>query len=122
MGDKGFDRENKKMGTAYISDAKNMADYLLAREHRGPGDTIEAAAYRVQSKFGVPSSVLMRLRHREVKDMLMSNFMALAQAYRAASDRIDKAYEKEREAAVDPKILRIADFVAGKKNEAQKEG
>lgn len=116
MGDKMFGRENKPMSTAYISEAKGMADFLLAREHRGPGDTIEAAAHRVQNKFGVPSALLMRLRHREVKDMLLSNFATLATAYRKASAKLDQAYEHERERAVDPKILRLADFVSGQKS------
>jgi nitrogenase molybdenum-iron protein alpha/beta subunit len=105
------------MSAEYISTAKGMADFLLTREHRGPGDTIEAAAYRLQTRFGVPVTVLMRLRHREVKDMLMSNFMALADAYQRVSQKIDNAYEHEREVAIDPKILRLADFVAGKKTE-----
>jgi hypothetical protein len=113
--DKNNDREDK-MSVAYINDAKGMAKTLLSREFRGPGDTIEAAAHRIQMKFGVPASVILRLRHREVKDMLMSNFMALASAYRAASERLDRAFEHEREVAIDPKILRLADFVAGKKN------
>lgn len=116
--DKRSDRENKNMSMAFdITDAKGMANFLLSKEHRGPGDTIEAAAHRVQTKFGVPSTVLMRLRHREVKDMLMSNFVALAGAYRAAAQKIERAYEHEREVAIDPKILRLADFVAGKKTQ-----
>ncbi len=105
------------MSVAYISEAKGMANFLLSREHKGPGDTIEAAASRVQRKFGVPSSVLLRLRHREVKDMLMSNFLALAGAYKAAKSKMERAYEHEREVAVDPKILWLADLVAGKKDE-----
>lgn len=113
MRDKIFGRENKTMSTAYIGTAKGMADFLLSREHNGPGDTIEAAAFRVQTKFGVPVPVLMRLRHRDVKDMLLSNFMALANAYRAATDKLDKAYEHEKSMAIDPKILRLAAAVAG---------
>jgi nitrogenase molybdenum-iron protein alpha/beta subunit len=115
--DKSQGKEDRKMSAEYISTAKGMADFLLTREHRGPGDTIEAAAYRLQTKFGVPVTVLMRLRHREVKDMLMSNFMALAGAYSKVSQKIEDAYEREREVAIDPKILRLADFVAGKKVE-----
>jgi hypothetical protein len=115
--DKNPIRDDRKMSAEYISTAKGMADFLLTREHRGPGDTIEAAAYRLQTKFGVPVTVLMRLRHREVKDMLMSNFMALAGAYSKVSQKIEDAYEREREVAIDPKILRLADFVAGKKVE-----
>lgn len=115
--DKNSDRENRKMSMAYVDDAKGMAGFLLAREHRGPGDTIEAASYRVQTKYGVPATFLLRLRHREVKDILMSNFMTLALAYKSASEKIEKAYEREREVAVDPKILRFADFISGKKDE-----
>lgn len=116
MRDKNRARENK-MSVFDINDAKEMASFLLAREHRGPGDTIEAAAHRIQTKFGVPVAVLMRLRHRAVKDMLLSNFMALVTAYRTACERLDNAYERERAHEVNPKILRLADFVAGKKSE-----
>ncbi len=72
---KSSNREDKRMSTAYIDTAKGMAGFVLEREYRGPGDTIEAAAYRAQHKYGVAATLLMRLRHREVRDMLMSNFM-----------------------------------------------
>lgn len=116
MRDKSYGKESK-MGVAYINEAKNMAAFLLRREHRGPGDTIEAAAHRVQTKHGVPAKILMRLRHREVKDMLMSNFMVLVGAYKSACERMEKAYEQERTKAVDPRILWLADLVAGTKSE-----
>lgn len=122
MRDKISDKESKTMSTAYISSAKGMAQYLLAKEHRGPGDTIEAAAARLQTKLKVPSTILMRLRHREVKDMLMSNFLALAAAYSKACEKMDEAYEKERKIAVDPNILRLAALVAGKEEATAKTG
>ena len=113
------DRESKTMSMAFnIEDAKGMAGFLLAREHRGPGDTIEAAAHRVETQRGVPASLLLRLRNREVNDMLLSNFSVLAAAYVAVKTRVERAYEHERSLAIDTKILRLADFVAGKKNEA----
>lgn len=109
-----------KMTTACISTAKGMASYLLAREHRGPGDTIEAAAHRIQTRFGVPVALLMRLRHREVKDMLASNFFALASAFNEAVERaerrVDEAYEHEKALAIDPEIVRIAAALAGEKD------
>jgi hypothetical protein len=111
-----------KMSASYITAAKEMASFLLAREHRGPGDTIDAAAHRIQTRYGVPCAVLMRLRHREVKDMLLSNFMALAVAYHAACARVDRAYEVERSNAVNPKVLRLADFVAGYKGDEKAAG
>lgn len=122
MRDKISDKESKTMSTAYISSAKGMAEFLLAKEHRGPGDTIEAAAARLQRKLKVPSSILMRLRHREVKDMLMSNFFALANAYSKACEKMDNAYEKERKVAVDPNILRLAALVAGKEEATTTKG
>ena len=105
--------EETKMNASYINTAKGMAHFLLTREHRGPGDTIDAAAHRLQRKLGVPSALLMRLRHREVKDMLMSNFLALASAYQTVSDKMERAYEHEKNIAVDPRVLRLAHLVAG---------
>ena len=122
MGDKSQSRDGK-MSDAYINTAKGMAEFLLSREHRGPGDTIEAAAHRLQTRFGVPVATLMRLRHREVKDMLMSSFFPLAAAYAAyqgACTKMDEAYEAKRANQVDPKILRLADFVAGRKAQEEK--
>lgn len=39
--------------------AKRWASDLLSREHRGPGDTIEAAAYRLQTRLGVDASIIL---------------------------------------------------------------
>ena len=120
MGDKSTDAENRisdrdnKMSMAFtVDDAKGMAGFLLAKEFRGPGDTIEAAAGRVETKQGVPASILLRLRNRDVNDMYLSSFSVLASAYIKAKTRIERAYEHERSLAVDTKILRFADFVAG---------
>lgn len=107
--------------SAYVSEAKEMANWLLKREHRGPGDTIEAAAYRLQTKYGLPVALLMRLRHREVKDMLISSFVAISSAYQAATDRMGKAYEHERAMAANPRVVRLADFVAGAGSQDQTE-
>ena len=106
------------MSVAYINEAKTMARFLLRREHRGPGDTIEAASHRLETKFKVPASIIMRLWNRPVKDMLMSNFMALTEAYIKASTRIEKAYEHEKSMAVHPAILRLATLVAGEERTA----
>lgn len=67
-----------------IAEARRMSDFLLQREFRGPGDTIEAAAYRAEQRWGAPASIIQRLRHRDVTDMLLSNWVAIKQAYQAA--------------------------------------
>ena len=116
---KNSDRDNKSMSMSFTtSDAKDMGRFILKKEYRGPGDTIESAAYRVQTKLGVPATLLLRLWNRDVNDMLLSNFAAVANAYVAVKARVDRGYEHERSLAVDTKILRLADFVAGKKNQA----
>lgn len=107
------------MSVAVINQAKSMAEYILQREHRGPGDTIDAAMHRAERKYGVPSTWLHRLRYREIKDMPASAFVSLVQAYEAACIRADRAYENERaNHAPDTAIVRIADALAGKKSEA----
>ena len=122
MRNKIHSKESKSMSTAYVTTAKGMATYLLSREHRGPGDTIEAAAHRIQTRFGVPVALLMRLRHREVKDMLASNFFSLANAFNEAMERaekrVDEVYRHEKDLAIDPKIVRLAAALAGEKGEA----
>lgn len=117
MGDKSSDREDK-MSVAYINDLKGMADFLLEREFKGPGDTIEAAAHRAQTKYGAPASLILRLRNRVVNDMMMSSAMAIATAYLKAQERVEKAYAHEKSMAVNPAILRLANFVAGAEGEA----
>jgi hypothetical protein len=106
------------MSVAYVNEAKGMAEYLLSREFRGPGDTIEAASHRAEIKYRVPASFLLRLRNRTVKDMLVSNFMALAAGYIKATEAVDRAYEHEKSLAVNPAILRLASLVAGSESEA----
>ena len=107
------------MRTGYIDEARGMAAWLLANEHKGPGDTIDAAAYRLETRYGVPHSLLLRLRHREIKDMLMSNFAALAHAYQAATQRMEQRLEHEKKLATDPRLLRLAALVAGPKDEPE---
>ncbi len=75
---------------AHIADARTMSDYLLRKEFRGPGDTIEAAIYRAERRWGVPASMLKRLRHRDVADMLLSNWIKLSAAYAAACEQSER--------------------------------
>ncbi len=108
-----------KMSVEYVNEAKGMADFILARVHRGPGDTVDAAMHRAERLYGVPANWLHRLRYREIKDMPMSAFAALAHAYRAANEMADKAYDAERKLADAraSKALWLADLVAGEKGE-----
>lgn len=118
MSDKPFERRNK-MSVEYVAESKRMADFILHKVHRGPGDTVDAAMHRAERLYGVPANWLHRLRYREIKDMPMSEFAALAHAYRAASHAADAAYEAERKLADarGSKVVWLADLVAGSKDE-----
>lgn len=113
MGDK-RSVEDDKMSDAYVRNAREMGRYLLKKEYRGLGDTIEAAAHRVEIKMGVPATLLLRIRHRPIKDMMLSSYVAIATAYERAVSRAEAAYEHERTLhAANSKTGRLADFVAG---------
>ena len=111
------------MSNEYVFLAKKIANDLLNIEFRGVGDTIEAAAYRVETKWHVPSSVLMRLRHRsDIKDMKVSNWFAVFEAYQNACKQAEQKYQIARNTnEIDPRLASLADFIAGyqgsKKNE-----
>ena len=118
MSDKGVERQNKMSSVEFVDEAKGMAEFILHKVHRGPGDTVEAAMHRAERLYGVPAQWLHRLRYREIRDMPTSAFFAIFQAYRAACEAADRAYEKEKAQHVpDAAVVRFADFVAGKKIE-----
>ena len=119
MSDKGF-VEVFKMSAAVVIEAKSMADFILHRVHRGPGDTVDAAMHRAERLYGVPSEWLHRLRYRDLKDVPGSVLLTLFNAYRAAADQAERAYHKERSLhETHSALVGLADLVAG--SETQKE-
>lgn len=114
--------------TLLIDETRRMSREMLMAEFRGAGDTIEAAAFRLQTKFGVPVATTMRLWNREINDMLVSSLAPVLNAYLAwsgkmerAADKMEARYEEKRTAAANSVLVRFADFVAGRKKEG-KEG
>jgi hypothetical protein len=79
-----------------IREARGWSEHLLGKAFRGPGDTIERAAYQVEQTYGVPASILQRLRHREVRDMLLSNWLVLKHAYDAACEDIERRADHQK--------------------------
>lgn len=117
MSDKGFEKADK-MSDAYVSEARGMADFILQKAHRGPGDTVDAAMHRAERIYGAPATWLHRLRYRQIKDMPVSAYGAIVHAYRAALEASERAYEAERNLADarNSKLVGLADFVAAKKD------
>jgi hypothetical protein len=101
--------------------AKKMASDLLGKYHRGPGDNIETAAYRIQSECGVDADIILQGWNRPPRGMLTHRWLPLFQAWCAAGfARADRAYDEERARHDDTSALvRLADLVAGKKAERE---
>ncbi|RVD44899.1 hypothetical protein EN742_00710 [Mesorhizobium sp. M4A.F.Ca.ET.020.02.1.1] len=110
-----------KMSDAYVNEARGWADYLIRREFRGPGDTVDAAMARCERKYHVARSVLWGLRYRPPKDMMVSLYMRLRSAYEDELGRLDQRIEEElRKAellgtdATNSKAYRVAVAALGK--------
>lgn len=113
-----------KMSVASIQDphfvgvsARDMARKLLKKEFRGPGDTIEAAAGRLQTKYGVDAEIVLQGWRREIQEMKASRWLSLFSAYFAAGlARLEAAYDENHQevSETDPVIAGLASFVAGR--------
>lgn len=84
-----------EMSDTYVSQAQGWADFLIHREFRGPGDTLDAAMARCERKHRVPRATLWGLRYRPPKDMLVSLYMRLREAYEAEIAKLDQRLENE---------------------------
>lgn len=66
---------------AYVADARQWAGVLIAREHRGPGDTVDAAMRRAERRYGVDYNTLWKMRYRPPKDIAVTLYFRLKDAF-----------------------------------------
>lgn len=66
-----------------VDEAASWADLLVRREHRGPGDTIDAARARAARKHKLPEQVLWALRYRKPKRIWADLYKKLEMAVAA---------------------------------------
>lgn len=66
-----------------VDEAATWADLLVRREHRGPGDTIDAARQRAARKHKLPEQVLWSLRYRKPKRIWADLYKRLEHAVAA---------------------------------------
>lgn len=118
-----------KMSETYVSDAQGWADFLVRKEFRGPGDTLDAAMARCERKHRIARSVLWGLRYRPPKDMMVSLYMRLYTAYENELAKLDDRIEAEiRKAellgvdATNSKAYRLAVAALGKQAAQQTSG
>jgi hypothetical protein len=90
-------RQEQKM-SAIVAEAREWANALVRLEARGPGD-LDRAMRRVESRYGVPFSILWTLRYRAPKDILASVYFSLRAAYLAECERQQKRFDHELEIA-----------------------
>jgi len=74
-------RREQSVSETYVHEAQRWASALLEREHRGPGDTLDAAMWRAEQKWGIDHSTFWALRYRPPREMFVSVYMRLRQAY-----------------------------------------
>jgi len=66
-----------------VERAADWADALVRREHRGPGDTIDAARSRAARKHRLPERLLWALRYRKPKRIWADLYLSLEAAIEA---------------------------------------
>jgi hypothetical protein len=74
-------RREQSVSETYVHEAQRWASALLEREHRGPGDTLDAAMWRAEQKWGIDRATFWSLRYRPPREMFVSVYMRLRQAY-----------------------------------------
>lgn len=84
--------EQKTMTDMSVERAAGWADLLVRREHRGPGDTLDAARSRAARKHRLPERLLWALRYRRPKriwaDLYLSLEAAVAAEVKSQEDRL----------------------------------
>lgn len=100
-----------------VDRASLWADQLVAREHRGPGDTIDAARNRAARKHRLPERLLWALRYRRPKRIWADLYLSLEAAVAAEihSQEAKLAHELEitkRLTATAPRLALIAETEA----------
>jgi hypothetical protein len=93
-----------------VDEAASWADLLVRREHRGPGDTVDAARHRAARKHHVPERTLWALRYRKPKriwaDLYKRLEMAVAAEIQSQEARL--AHELAITKALPPTPARLA--------------
>jgi hypothetical protein len=74
-------RREQSVSETYVHEAQRWASALLEREHRGPGDTLDAAMWRAEQKWGIDHNTFWSLRYRPPREIFTSVYMRLRQAY-----------------------------------------
>jgi hypothetical protein len=104
---------------AVINQARSMANELVLRESRGPGD-MPNAMRRLESKYGIPAATFFHLRYRNPKRIWADVFLQLQAAYEMAREQQLRKLAHEIEVAkargVAADRIRAAEALVGTAN------
>jgi len=89
--------EQKVTDISAVDQAAGWADVLIKREHRGPGDTLDAARHRAAQKHKLPERVLWALRYRRPKDLMASVYLKIEAAFENECQRQEAKLAHELE-------------------------
>jgi hypothetical protein len=78
-----------------VDRAETWVDWLVRREHRGPGDTIDAARLRAARKHRLPERILWALRYRKPKQICADLYLSIESAVAAEVKRQEARLEQE---------------------------
>lgn len=114
-----------EMSTALLIQSRERAAYIVNRESRGPGD-LDNAMRRLETKRGVPYTVLWAFRYRPPKDILVSIYLKIECAFNEVCEEERKRLEHSiqisrlsaRPGAPDSLAIRAGLALAGKKGGA----
>lgn len=93
-----------------VEKASNWAEKLLARVHRGPGDSVDAAMHRAEQAYGIPAQTFWALRYRKPKAMAVAAWLRIKEAYdtACASQEARLRHELEISKHLPPTPARLA--------------
>ena len=88
-------RREQIVSEAHVVHAQRWAGALVEREFRGPGDTIDAAMWRAERKWGIERGTFWALRYRPPREIFVSVYMRLKAAYEVEIERQEARLQHE---------------------------
>lgn len=105
-----------------VEEATKWIKAMIHRESRGPGDRINAMR-RISNRYGVPYNLMWSCLYRPPKDLYVSMYEKLRNAYEAELNKGLNSLLHERrltnaKSELGKRLVRTADFMAGADPEA----
>lgn len=81
--------QKKMTDMSAVDRAASWADLLIGREHRGLGDTVDAARSRAARKHKLPERLLWSLRYRRPKEIGATLYLKIQEAVEAETQTME---------------------------------